>query len=142
MQLPLTLAGIDLAERRERESADALAEIGRARGEVSRAIKNHGIRMQSSLINSEASMTLGGRPGPTTFCIDSSLSASPSVPFIDDYIAGRTDLARSTADQYRYCRKLLTEYFGERRKLSEITSADAEELAAVVVGPSCETRDG
>ncbi len=64
-------------------------------------------------------------------------------PFCDEYVSGRTDLARGTAEQYGYCRKVLVEYFGERRTLAEITPADAERwrrwLLARVVKPATET---
>jgi integrase len=64
-------------------------------------------------------------------------------PFINAYIKSRSDLKQGTADQYRYCRKVLVDYFGEYRALSSITSADAERwrrwLLAKVVKPATDT---
>ncbi len=50
-------------------------------------------------------------------------------PFIDAYIATRTDLAKRSLTNYRQTRDMLVNYFGEDRTLSSITEADAEEWA-------------
>lgn len=47
-------------------------------------------------------------------------------PFLDSYIAGRTDVGHSTRTNYLAVRKLLCEYFGERHPLRAITVADSE----------------
>jgi len=47
-------------------------------------------------------------------------------PFLDAYIAGRTDLRPGTIEQYQHGRRLLVAYFGERHPLRSITPADAD----------------
>ena len=47
-------------------------------------------------------------------------------PFIDCYIAGRTDTASTTKTNYRQTRRLLCEYFGENKSMRSITAADAD----------------
>ncbi len=46
--------------------------------------------------------------------------------FIDEYMAGRTDWAKTTRINYGQTRRLLVEYFGERKPLKAITPADAD----------------
>lgn len=47
-------------------------------------------------------------------------------PFVDDYIAGRTDCKPNTIKNFKQCRRELCEYFGELRPLKAINPADAE----------------
>ncbi len=47
-------------------------------------------------------------------------------PFCDKYIAGRSDLAQGTIDNYLHARRLLVQKFGERHLMGAITAADAE----------------
>ena len=63
-------------------------------------------------------------------------------PFLDDYIAGRTDLKASTATNYKQARRLLVEYFKADKPLVAITAADADRwrrwMLARVVKPATE----
>ncbi len=47
-------------------------------------------------------------------------------PFLDAYIASRSDLKRTTEINYKQTRRLLVEYFGNSKVLKSITAADAE----------------
>jgi len=47
-------------------------------------------------------------------------------PFVDAYIAGRTDIKPRTEINFKQVRRLLVEFFGEDHALSEITPADAD----------------
>ena len=47
-------------------------------------------------------------------------------PFLDDYIAGRTDLGQGTTTNYKQARRLLVEYFKADKPLAAITAADAD----------------
>lgn len=58
-------------------------------------------------------------------------------PFLDAYIAERTDLKPGTVTNYRQARRLLVQHFGEFQTLRAITPADADRfkrwLATIVV---------
>ena len=47
-------------------------------------------------------------------------------PFLDAYIASRSDLKQTTETNYKQTRRLLVEYFGKSKVLKSITAADAE----------------
>lgn len=47
-------------------------------------------------------------------------------PFVDSYMQGRTDWAKTTRINYGQTRRLLVAYFGERHPLKAITPADAD----------------
>ncbi|WP_153559240.1 tyrosine-type recombinase/integrase [Roseimaritima sediminicola] len=48
-------------------------------------------------------------------------------PFLDAYIARRTDVAARTTETYRQAKRFLVEHFGADRPLRSITAADAEQ---------------
>ncbi len=48
------------------------------------------------------------------------------APFLDAYIASRTDVKRTTEINYKQTRRLLVEYFGDSKVLRSITAADAD----------------
>ncbi len=48
-------------------------------------------------------------------------------PFLESYIAGRSDVKGSTATVYGHTQRCLVEYFGNDRRLKEITPADADD---------------
>ena len=45
--------------------------------------------------------------------------------FLDDYIAGRRDVKKSTATVWGHTRRCLIRYFGANKQLGEVTFADA-----------------
>jgi len=47
-------------------------------------------------------------------------------PFLDAYIASRSDVKRTTEINYKQTRRLLVEYFGASHPLRSITAADAD----------------
>ncbi len=47
-------------------------------------------------------------------------------PFVDAYIAGRTDVAKRTEINFKQARRLLCEFFGEEHPIKAITPADAD----------------
>ena len=47
-------------------------------------------------------------------------------PFVDAYIASRSDVKRTTEINYKQTRRLLVEYFGASHSLRSITAADAD----------------
>jgi len=47
--------------------------------------------------------------------------------FIDNYIAGRTDVKPNTLIRMRQARRNLVAFFGEAKRLADITAGDAEE---------------
>lgn len=47
-------------------------------------------------------------------------------PFLDAYIASRSDVKRTTETNYKQTRRLLVEYFGASHALRAITAADAD----------------
>jgi integrase len=47
-------------------------------------------------------------------------------PFLDAYITSRNDVKRTTEINYKQTRRLLVEYFGERKVLRTITAADGD----------------
>ena len=49
-------------------------------------------------------------------------------PFLNDYIAKRTDVGVGTKKVYGHARRNLIAYFGAARKLASITSADADDF--------------
>ena len=51
-------------------------------------------------------------------------------PFLDAYIADRSDIGTGTATNYGQARRLLMEYFDTDRSLSSITPADADRFRA------------
>lgn len=61
-------------------------------------------------------------------------------PFLDAYIAGRSDCALNTIKNFKQCRRELCVYFGERHPLVAINAADAERwkraMLARVVKPA------
>ena len=48
------------------------------------------------------------------------------APFLDGYIASRSDVKKTTETNYKQTRRLLVEYFGASKVLKSITAADAE----------------
>lgn len=48
------------------------------------------------------------------------------APFLDAYIASRSDVKRTTKINYKQTRRLLVEYFGASKVIKSITAADAE----------------
>lgn len=55
-------------------------------------------------------------------------------PFIDDYIASRSDIKGSTLTVYGRTRRHLVEYFGEDKPLRDITDGDAKAWAVYLAG--------
>ncbi len=55
-------------------------------------------------------------------------------PFIDEYIAARTDVKATTATVYRRARKHLLHYFGADKPLEDITPGDAERWRVSLLG--------
>lgn len=47
-------------------------------------------------------------------------------PFVDAFIESRTDWAKNTILNYKQVRRLLCEYFGERKPMNSITPSDAD----------------
>ncbi len=47
-------------------------------------------------------------------------------PFLDSYIAGRSDIKATTDINYKQTRRLLVEYFGEKTALQSMTQADGD----------------
>ena len=47
-------------------------------------------------------------------------------PFLDAYIASRSDVKKTTETNYKQTRRLLVEYFGESKSLRAITAADSD----------------
>ncbi|OYP34144.1 tyrosine-type recombinase/integrase [Rhodopirellula sp. MGV] len=69
----------------------------------------------------------------------------PLGEFIDGYLAKRTDLKRSTLEQYSYTRRLLVEHFKADTDIGDITPADAEDwqrwMKAYVWKPASDTTE-
>ncbi|MBT5019382.1 MAG: tyrosine-type recombinase/integrase, partial [Planctomicrobium sp.] len=54
--------------------------------------------------------------------------------FIEDYIAGRTDLKPRTVIKFKATKDYLVDYFGENRSLREITEGDADQFRLMLKG--------